>query len=242
MQLCKNLQVVGFFFVCFLSACTIIPDDDLNEVAMPEVPRALAILTGTRAGLDGPFFSGSTGSVMLEFSSDYSYIDGRLITSGFGTSVERIDIHLGRTGNTGPLIFVVPLTPIPGVEEQFRLDETDFCPQGLCDLEDLRSSSVENFAQAIGNIQGGNAYVEVRTKKHPEGEIRGSLVGLPASVAIVCFPWGCACSGYDDCNNLIAACVEEGASWRCIEYNEWGGCVTGGCVTLGTAGQDFAVP
>jgi hypothetical protein len=244
MRLCKKLQLVGFFFVCFLSACTIIPKDDLNDVSIPETPRALAILiTGTQAEPDGPFFSGSVGSVMLEFSSDYSYIEGRLITSRFGTSVERIDVRLGRPGSTGPLVFVIPLTLVPGVEGQFRLDETDFCPRELCDLEDLRTSGVENFAQVIGNIQGGNAYVEVHTKKHPEGEIRGSLVGLPANAAnTVCFMWGCACEGYGSCNNLIAACAVVGANWRCIEYNESGGCITGACVTLGPAGQDFITP
>ena len=38
----------------------------------------------------------------------------------------------------------------------------------------------------------------------------------------------CSCSGYEDCNNLIAKCAEDGQDLNCTD-NSMGGCVKGSC-------------
>ncbi|TVX88120.1 CHRD domain-containing protein [Paenibacillus agilis] len=86
------------------------------------------------------------------------------------SKVLQAHIHLGRKGATGPIVaFLFGTTKFPiSVKKGFVT--------GVLTSNDLVGPLAgRTIADLVAEIRSGNAYVDVSTLKHPNGEIRGQL-------------------------------------------------------------------
>ncbi len=78
-------------------------------------------------------------------------------------------IHMGKKGESGPPIASLKITPKPG-KISGMISKGSITKKEL--MSDLKGKDVKTL---IDEINAGNAYVNVHTKKNPDGEIRGQI-------------------------------------------------------------------
>ena len=94
------------------------------------------------------------------------------------SNVTAIYIHLGAAGKAGPpVVALYPVGPSPQVREG-KIPGTTV--RGMITAGNLEGSlKGKPLSDLLKEIQSGNAYVQVRTKQHPDGELRGQITRRP---------------------------------------------------------------
>jgi CHRD domain-containing protein len=132
-----------------------------------------------------PVFTGASGIVELQISSDRTSIQYTLSYAGLSSAVTQAHIHFGeRPVNGGIIVFLcdntgkapagVPACPNSGTVTG-TLAAADVNPPN--DPEPVTSQGIAagDFAGLLGAIDHSDAYANVHTNNFPAGEIRGWL-------------------------------------------------------------------
>ncbi|HEY3019675.1 MAG TPA: CHRD domain-containing protein [Solirubrobacteraceae bacterium] len=106
--------------------------------------------------------SKATGSATVTISG--KSLKYTLKASGLTGGAQAAHIHYGKPGQAGPVIFVICAKPC-SLPKSGTLTSKAF----------TKAPAVKTFAAALKAIRAGRTYVNIHTKKHPAGEIRGQL-------------------------------------------------------------------
>jgi len=106
--------------------------------------------------------SKATGSSTVTISG--KTIKYTLSAKGLTGPAQAAHIHFGKPGKAGPVIIPICLKPCK-LPKSGTLTAKNF----------TKAPGVTSFAAALKAIKAGNTYVNIHTKKHPAGEIRGQL-------------------------------------------------------------------
>ena len=89
-----------------------------------------------------------------------------------------VHIHLGAAGKEGPpVVTLYPFGPSPLVQEG---KSPGIQARGMITAANLEGSlKGKPLSDLLKEIQSGNAYVQVHTKQHPNGELRGQITRRP---------------------------------------------------------------
>jgi hypothetical protein len=87
-----------------------------------------------------------------------------LSAKGLTGPTQAAHIHYGKPGQAGPVIFPICAKPC-SLPKSGTLTAKNFA----------KAPGVTSFAAALKAIRAGRTYVNIHTKKHPAGEIRGQL-------------------------------------------------------------------
>lgn len=122
------------------------------------------------AQLDGlqevpPVVTAASGSMSLAISSDQSSMTFTLDVPNLPNLTEA-HIHVAPAEVFGPILFTLATGPQPA-SISGTLTAADFTPQ----------PGAATFEEAIDAVLSGNTYVNVHTGIHPDGEIRGQILG-----------------------------------------------------------------
>lgn len=151
-------------------------DDELAEEGL-----FLAALTGDQQ--PDPVETDATGGAVFSRSEDGTELEYALLVNAI-EDADQAHIHLGEVGEDGPV--AAWLYPDPEADEP-ELQEGRFDGVLATDTitDDHVTDAVEGgtVAALVEEIVDGNAYVNVHTEEHPDGEIRGQLVTVEAAVA-----------------------------------------------------------
>ncbi|PGA71117.1 CHRD domain-containing protein [Bacillus pseudomycoides] len=116
-----------------------------------------------------PVKSKAYGVAELIFNSDFTKLHYRVILKNI-EKVTSCQIHLGKGNQTGPVVVFL----YGPVKHGISVNEGTIT--GVVSTEDLegplQGKTFENLVQAIDEA---NAYVNVHTKAHASGEIRGKV-------------------------------------------------------------------
>jgi CHRD domain-containing protein len=122
-----------------------------------------------------PVATQAVGGVGFNLSSDGNKMDYMIIamTRSNGTfNVTSADVHQGKAGNNGPIIAKLGMGFCPGVE----CETPAYIGNGILDSSSLQGPlNGKPLSDMVSLIKNGEAYVNVHTKQHPEGEIRGQI-------------------------------------------------------------------
>ncbi len=128
--------------------------------------RLEAVLSG---GQEVPAVAtAATGTAVLSFELNETQLALTLVTSGIA-NVNAAHVHAGPAGVNGPVIFSLYAPadgPFPATLRK-RLSAADLVP--------APASGVATFADAIAALKRGDCYVNVHTRSHFGGEIRGQI-------------------------------------------------------------------
>ncbi|MCR8845005.1 CHRD domain-containing protein [Paenibacillus sp. SC116] len=116
-----------------------------------------------------PVKTKASGIAVLKVINNGTQIRFRLAVRNI-SKVLQAHIHLGRKGANGPIVaFLFGTTKFPiSVKKGFVT--------GVLTSNDLVGPLAgRTIADLVSEIRSGNAYVNVHTVKHPNGEIRGQL-------------------------------------------------------------------
>jgi hypothetical protein len=92
------------------------------------------------------------------------------LDAGQITDVTGAHIHLGKPGESGPVIISLFSGPKKNGEFNGTLAEGTFDSDAL-----LGPLAKKTLNELINEIRRGNAYVNIHTDSHPDGEIRGQI-------------------------------------------------------------------
>ncbi|MEF3305956.1 CHRD domain-containing protein [Paenibacillus sp. GYB003] len=127
-----------------------------------------------RATLNGrqevpPVRTAATGSALFRLSRDGSRLHFRLVVRNIAR-VTQAHIHLGRRGQNGPVV-VFLFGP-----SKFGITVRRGVVTGTLRNRDLTGPLAgKTLRDLIREIERGNAYANVHTVRHPDGEIRGQI-------------------------------------------------------------------
>lgn len=112
----------------------------------------------------------ASGKATFKLADNGDAIDYTVKTSGISDPTAA-HIHLGAPGTNGPV--VVSLYPVPDskAESGHVLAKGTITAASL--VGPLEGKTIDDL---LDDIKAGNAYVNVHTKAHPDGEIRGWIV------------------------------------------------------------------
>lgn len=139
--------------------------------------NSVVLLAGPQARLAGEsevpaVVSAGAGSATLRLSGDA--IEYRLAVNGIpAAEISAAEIRVGPPGRNGPVAFVLHQAFFDGEftgEKSGRLSDAELV-LGV----DQTLAGIHSFSDALQAIAAGNAYVNVRTTAHPDGELRGQL-------------------------------------------------------------------
>jgi hypothetical protein len=123
-----------------------------------------------------PVNTPATGRVAFQLSSDGKNMTYTLSVSNI-EDVTMAHIHIGSPGETGkPVAALYPTKASASVAEKPEQKMNGAIATGT-----IRASSLmgplkgKTIADLVAQIQAGKAYVNVHTKEHPDGEIRGTI-------------------------------------------------------------------
>ena len=124
-----------------------------------------------------PVKTEATAEARVDFTPD-----GK--SMGFSLSLQKLNnvtavyIHLGAAGKAGPpVVALYPVGPSRQGQEG-KLPGTML--RGMITAANLEGSlKGKPLSALLKEIQSGNAYVQVRTKQHPDGELRGQITRRP---------------------------------------------------------------
>lgn len=120
-----------------------------------------AVLTGRQ--VSPPVETGGRGTATVTVAPDGESITYDLETSDL-RNITAAHLHAGLPGADGPILFTLTPALLAGPFPN-TLTAADLQPGG----------GIATFADAAAAILEGRTYVEVRTRTHPEGEVRGHL-------------------------------------------------------------------
>ena len=125
-----------------------------------------------------PPVSTATGSFTLTDDTTTGAWSYTLTFTGLTSDVTMAHIHLGPPGVTGPIMFILfdygmpPSTTTTGETVSGTLTASNFVEDQLV--------GVDSMANALANIEAGEAYVNVHSVNYPDGEIRGQILASPS--------------------------------------------------------------
>lgn len=155
-------------------------------------PQAALAEQAFVAGLSGlaevpPVQTEGSGTVALTLNEDGSGLHYRLAVDNL-ENVAGAHLHLGRTGENGPI--VVPLlgegapgdaATLPQGQASGVIAEGDITAQNL--TGPLAGTPLAVLLQLL---RGGSIYANVHTSQNPQGAIRGQVQGLAADATAAC--------------------------------------------------------
>ncbi|KUO50257.1 MAG: hypothetical protein APF76_11130 [Desulfitibacter sp. BRH_c19] len=116
-----------------------------------------------------PVETDAFGSSNLRLSDDQEMLQYRLTVNKLANFTEA-HIHLGRRGENGPIVAFLFGPVDPGITV------TQGTVQGTLSQSDLVGPlEGEPFSELVRQMEAGNTYVNVHTRQHPAGEIRGQI-------------------------------------------------------------------
>lgn len=113
--------------------------------------------------LVSPVQTAASGMGLVSVNEAQSELQITLQTQNL-TNVEKVHIHLGFCGESGPVLFNL-LEKAP-FADSFSVTVTE---------NDLKPFAGLTFKEAVGAVLGGQSYFKVHTAQNPSGEIRGQI-------------------------------------------------------------------
>jgi Cu/Zn superoxide dismutase len=137
--------------------------------AVVAVPALAASSSSFKASMNGKSEtpksnSKATGSATFKIAANGKSISYTLKASKLTGPAQAAHIHFGKAGTAGPVIIAICAKPC-SLPKSGKLTSKQFA----------KAPGVSNFAAAIKAIKSGKAYVNIHTKKHPAGEVRGQI-------------------------------------------------------------------
>ena len=135
-----------------------------------------------------PTSSSATGTVTLNISEDGTRIDFTLnVSTTLATNIREAHIHIAPIGSNGPIVLdfctTNLVTPPANVPLPPTCPTAPFTLTGTLTAANLRpitpqiqEAGVNNFGDAVAQINNGNAYANVHTVAFPSGEIRAQII------------------------------------------------------------------
>ncbi|WP_187433093.1 CHRD domain-containing protein [Natronococcus pandeyae] len=154
---------------------------DVQEDEPAEAGIFLAALTGDQQ--PESVETDATGGAVFSLSEDGAELEYALLVNGI-EDADQAHIHLGGAREDGPV--AAWLYPDPGADEP-ELQDGRF--DGVLATDTIADEHVtdavegETIDALVEEITDGNAYVNVHTEEHPDGEIRGQLVSVEDAAA-----------------------------------------------------------
>src|SRR3954463_13064607 len=108
--------------------------------------------------------SKATGSATFKIAANGKAIRYTLKAPKLSGPAQAAHIHFGKAGTAGPVIIAICAKPC-SLPKSGKLTAKQFA----------KAPGVSNFAAAVKAIKAGKAYVNIHTKKHPAGEVRGQI-------------------------------------------------------------------
>ncbi|HKJ32321.1 MAG TPA: CHRD domain-containing protein [Balneolales bacterium] len=108
-----------------------------------------------------PVQSDGNGTISVTLSNDTLKLSGSF--SGLSTTYQASHIHMGAAGTNGSVKFTLKASLSDTVSGSYSVTDNTF---------------ILTSAQ-ISELQAGNYYVQIHTKSHPDGELRGQILGSP---------------------------------------------------------------
>lgn len=116
-----------------------------------------------------PVQTNATGEAVFKVSENERMMQYRLTVSNLANFTQA-HIHLGRRGENGPVVAFLFGPVDPGITVSQGV------VQGTLSQRDLIGPlEGQPFSELLNQMQAGNTYVNVHTKRHPDGEIRGQI-------------------------------------------------------------------
>jgi len=137
--------------------------------AVVAVPALAASSSSFKASMNGKSEtpksnSKATGSATFKIAANGKSISYTLKASKLTGPAQAAHIHFGKAGTAGPVIIAICAKPC-SLPKSGKLTAKQFA----------KAPGVSNFAAAVKAIKSGKAYVNIHTKKHPAGEVRGQI-------------------------------------------------------------------
>jgi CHRD domain len=187
-----GLMALGLTLSMFaILSCSSSDDDENNFI------QRQAVLTGAAERLQNndpnpaTVNTSGSGTALLTISEDQTNVKYTLTYAGL-SNVQQAHIHVGSADVSGPIILFLCTNiglgtnvPCPGAGP---IPNPPACPTsagtvtGTLTAADLSckpasatagTPAINNFADAVTQIQNGNTYTNVHTQTNPGGEIRG---------------------------------------------------------------------
>jgi hypothetical protein len=118
------------------------------------------------------------GGVLFDFSPDGKSLHFKLSVENLADATAA-QIHLGSLGKEGPV--VATLYPSGGSPPVKAGSFSGILAQGVLTAANLEGPlKGRPLSDLLKEIQTGNTYIELQTKQHPNGEVRGQIVRRPA--------------------------------------------------------------
>ncbi|HZK25550.1 MAG TPA: CHRD domain-containing protein [Oscillospiraceae bacterium] len=116
-----------------------------------------------------PVATNATGNASFKVSADQRAIHYQLTVNNLANLTEA-HIHLGRRGENGPVVVFLFGPVDPAITVSQGVVRASFSERAL-----VGPLAGQPLAALSAEMQVGNTYVNVHTKRHPAGEIRGQI-------------------------------------------------------------------
>jgi hypothetical protein len=117
-----------------------------------------------------PVDSSASGQATFQLSTDGESLTYTLSVSNI-EDVTMAHIHIGISGEAGK-----PVAPLKMSGQQNMRETNGVIAKGTIRASDLTGPlKGKTIADLVAQIQAGKTYVNVHTKEHPDGEIRGTI-------------------------------------------------------------------
>ncbi|MFA9418070.1 CHRD domain-containing protein [Natrinema sp. HArc-T2] len=134
----------------------------------------LSALTGDQQ--PEPVETTATGGAVVSLSEDGSELEYALLVNAI-EDANQAHIHLGAEGESGPaVVWLYPGPDASQPELQEGRSDGILATGTITDEHLIGDLEGESLGALVDEIRNGNAYVNVHTETHPDGEIRGQLV------------------------------------------------------------------
>lgn len=119
-----------------------------------------------------PVTSSATGNGTFDLNGEQTEVHYSITANGFTSAVTGIEVHAGAPGVVGLVLFVLPVTGLPG---------TTTGTVTAAQFQAAPTFGIHAFNEAVDAMLSGNAYVVILTGNNPAGEIRGQILGGTAT-------------------------------------------------------------
>jgi len=141
-------------------------------------PTFTAQLTGAQEV--PPVKTAATGNATFNLSPDGKSLHCQLKVTNL-SDITMAHIHLGPAGKNGPVaVWLYPMSGPPPVLKPGSF--TGILADGTITAKNLAGPlKGKPLSALVKDMQAARAYVNVHTKAHPEGEIRGQIAPSPSA-------------------------------------------------------------